>query len=301
MYKTRTVAILVALVLACQAAPEDGSPSGMSTPIVPATPPTIAVSIPVPDDGAVANRLSLLEFVQPLENSAEAFRLLTYGGGLRRRVRCTSNTNLVVQPVGAVVVKSSLGIWTAFDNSTTPNNLNPTTLTGGLVANTRYWIYGYESGGNLAFTASTTAPDVGLKYKAGDERYMYISTFITSAAGDVLTYTQSDNVYVYGGDVSGAPNRFINGIGVGITTQSLGTARPSQASAATVRYLFQTAGGTATVILTDASDDSEPFEISGDSVSLGGDVVFTETSIGVNIANGTGTGVLYAWVKGFVL
>lgn len=205
----------------------------MTTPITPASPPTISTSLTGPADGEVANALSVNSVFQDLEDDAEAFRLLTYGGGIRRRVLCSSNTVLTIQPLGAVVVKSSLGVWTVFSHSAA-STVSPVTITGGLVAG-RWWVYGYESGGALAFTASTTAPDVGLRYMNGDEKYVYITSFYVDAGPNVMTYTQDDNFYKYLEHIAG--NRVLNGV-VGpavAVTQSLAGPSPSQASSVLLR------------------------------------------------------------------
>jgi len=192
MYKIHSIAALICLLVACQMT----APLDMASPIVPASPPTILTSIPVPDDGDVANRASLVQFVQPLEDSAEAFRLLTGGGGIRRRVLCTSNTNMVIQPLGAIVVTSSLGVWTVLAH-TTPSTKSPATISGGLSASTRYWVYAYDNAGVVDFIASTTAPDASLHYMNGDTRYEYISTFYVAASVNLVPYNQNDNEYTY--------------------------------------------------------------------------------------------------------
>jgi len=191
MRKIHIIVASILLLVACQMA----APLGMTTPITPATPPTISLSLTGPADGEVANALSVNSVFQVLEDDAEAYRLLTYGGGIRRRVLCTSNTNMVIQPLGAVVVKSAIGVWTVFSH-TTPTTVSPTTMTGGLT-NNRWWVYAYDNAGSLGFIASTTAPDSGLRYKDSDEKYQYVTTFYVDSGPNVVPYNQNDNEYTY--------------------------------------------------------------------------------------------------------
>lgn len=166
----------------------------MPTNIVPAAIPSIVTTLPAPNDGEIANSASLTQFVTPLVDDTEAFRQLTYGGGMRRKVLVASNTSMTVYPLGAVVLQTA-GVWKSYPH-TVSSALNPTTLAGGVLgASTRYWVYAYDNAGSLAFTASATAPDAGLRYMTGDTSYWYVSTFITSAGSDVLLYSQDDNNY----------------------------------------------------------------------------------------------------------
>jgi len=166
----------------------------MPTNIVPNAIPSIVTTLPAPNDGEIANSASLTQFVTPLTDDSEAFRLLTYGGGMRRKVTVASNTSMSVYPLGAVVLQTG-GVWKAYAHTVT-SALNPTTMAGGvLAASTRYWVYAYDNAGALGFTVSVTAPDAGLRYMSGNTAYWYVSTFITSGASDILLYTQDDNNY----------------------------------------------------------------------------------------------------------
>lgn len=278
----------------------------MTTPITPASPPTIATSLVGPSDGESANALSVNSVFQDLEDDVESFRLLLYGGSIRRRVRGVGNgaAGLLIQPIGAVVVKSSLGVWTVFSN-TTLNSLNPTTLTGGLAASTRYWVYGYELAGALSFTASTTAPDIGLKYMTGSETHMYITTFITDGSSNVVTYSQSDNVYTYIEPKSppGAGGNLIlsGGNAVVVTTVPLGYSVPSQAEAATLRvWLVPAADDTATLAQV-GSTTSFNFSAYNTFGTMGevhfgiGSVASFDYTVGIN------TSAFSVWAMGFVL
>lgn len=219
---------LVAFVLSCQPViVGETSPYGMTTAITPVIPPVIDTAWVVPSDGETANSLSLQLFVQPLVNATEGFRQLTYGGGLRRRVSCTSDTNMVIQPMGAVVVQSSSGDWTVFEHSAA-STVNPTTISGGLVAATRFFVYAFDNAGTLDFVAVTTAPDVGLRYEVGNPERFLVTTFYVGAAGSILPYSQVDNVYQYLQYTT--QNRVLNaGSATGATTVSLVGPVPSQA------------------------------------------------------------------------
>jgi hypothetical protein len=125
----------------------------MPTNIVPNAIPSIVTTLPAPNDGEIANSASLTQFVTPLTDDSEAFRLLTYGGGMRRKVTVASNTSMSVYPLGAVVLQTG-GVWKAYAHTVT-SALNPTTMAGGvLAASTRYWVYAYNNAGALGFTVS---------------------------------------------------------------------------------------------------------------------------------------------------
>ncbi|TXH42604.1 MAG: hypothetical protein E6Q97_35405, partial [Desulfurellales bacterium] len=112
----------------------------MSTPITPVSPTQLVQTFNAPADGDIANAASVNVAFQSLENSVEALRFLTYGGGFYPRVKATSNTVMTIQPLGAVVVKQA-GIWTAVPH-TVATTINPLALAGGaFAANTRYYVY----------------------------------------------------------------------------------------------------------------------------------------------------------------
>jgi len=148
-----------------------------------------------PTDGEAANASSVNTPFGVISNSLEAQRLQTRGGGIRRRVLCTGNTSLTVYPLGAVAVTENTA-WGVFAHNTA-SVLSPASLTGGLVADQRYWVYAFNDGGALGFTASTTGPDDGLRYKNGDTDFFYVTTFITDNAGNVCKYRQNDSEYEY--------------------------------------------------------------------------------------------------------
>ena len=168
----------------------------MSTVITPASPTQIVQTFNAPADGDIANAASVNVAFQSLENSVEALRFLTYGGGFYPRVKATSNTVMTIQPLGAVVVKQ-LGVWTAVPH-TVATTIDPLALAGGaFAANTRYYVYVNLVAGVITWSVSTTAPDVGWRYKTGDEQYQFVTTFYTDHVPDLLTYTQSGKTYTY--------------------------------------------------------------------------------------------------------
>lgn len=107
--------------------------------------------------------------------------------------------DLTILPLGWVGLIDSGGQWTLiYHNVTTVYDV---TTSGALATDTRYYIYGYESGGSLAFERSTTDPDNRLQYKSGDKSRVYITTFVTTDFAIPIGYTQSGRVYTYEGFV----------------------------------------------------------------------------------------------------
>jgi hypothetical protein len=204
----------------------------MPTNIVPNAIPSIVTTLPAPKDGEIANSASLTQFVTPLVDDSEAFRLLTYGGGMRRKTAAISDTSLTVYPLGAVVIQVG-GIWKAYAH-TVATTLNPTTLAGGaLAASTGYWLYAYDNAGALDFAASATAPDSGYRYKSGNTGYWFVGYFSTNGLGNVIVHVQNDLEFRY---VSG-PVILTAGSALGITALTITPYVPAQASSFT--YLMQ--------------------------------------------------------------
>jgi hypothetical protein len=163
----------------------------MASPIVPNAIPSIVTTLPAPNDGDLANSTSLTQFVTPLVDDVEAYRLLTYGGGMRRRVVGQNSTTMTIYPLGAVVLRTG-GTWKAYAH-TVSTSVNPTNLAGGaLAASTRYWIYAYDNAGALDFTAVTTGPDANFRYMTGNTAYFFVSTFDTDPGGFLVAYSQTD-------------------------------------------------------------------------------------------------------------
>ena len=207
------------------------SPSGnMGAPQSPSATPTFPATITPPANGDALNATTLNTDVEtPLQNGVEAARMLTYGGGLRRRLYCSSNTVMVIQPLGAVVATVA-GVNTVVPWTSGAATIDPSALSGGLVANTRYWVYATAvlSAGVPVFVVSTNAPDTALKYSSATTDQMYVSTFYTDAGPNILLYSQVDNVYRYL-DL-GTGNRFLNdGAATVLTAAPIGASLPTQA------------------------------------------------------------------------
>lgn len=167
----------------------------MSTAITPASPTQIVQTFNAPADGDIANVASVNVAFQSLENSVEALRFLTYGGGFYPRVKATSNTVMTIQPLGAVIVKQ-LGVWTAVPHSVA-TTIDPLALAGGaFAANTRYYVYVNLVAGVITWSVSTTAPDAGYRYKTGDEQYQFVTTFYADTGPNLIPYTQSGKTYL---------------------------------------------------------------------------------------------------------
>lgn len=210
----------------------------MSTAITPASPTQIVQTFNAPADGDIANAASVNVAFQSLENSVEALRYLTYGGGFYPRVIGVNDNTMVIQPLGAVVVKVA-GIWTAVPH-TVATTIDPEALAGGAFAvATRYYVYANVVAGSIVWSVSTTAPDAGLRYKAGDEQYQFITTFVTApAVATLFPYSQSGTSYVYG---SNGLTQLNAGNAVGSTSIPLNYAIPSNARTA---KLFARSNGT---------------------------------------------------------
>lgn len=218
----------------------------------PSATPTFPASITPPVNGDNLDATVLNTNVQtPLQNGVEAARLLTYGGYLRRRVLCTSNTVMAIAPLGAVVATVA-GVNTVVPWTAGVATINPTTLAGGaLSANTRYWVYATAalSAGIPVFVVSTNAPDAGLKYSSATTDQMYVSTFYTDGSMNIYKYTQNDNVYTYlGTSAIGGPLLLSGGSATGATPITVvGGAIPTIASAADIGGLLNTTSAGRTV------------------------------------------------------
>ncbi len=153
--------------------------------------------------------------------------------------------DLIIQPLGWVGLVDSGGKWTLIYHNTT--DTYDVSTPGALAADTRYWVYGYESGGVLAYERSTTAPDSRLQYKTGDKSRVYITTFVTNDFMVPVGYTQSGRVYTYElfvpstteGGTAGGPhgNLVLNDAMITgfATALNLGIAVPSYARQAVVK------------------------------------------------------------------
>ncbi len=291
-----------------------GTIIGMGSPQSPSATPTFPATITPPLDGEALSATTLNTNVEtPLQNGVEAARLMSYGGGIRRRVQGVSSTVLTISPLGAVVVTVG-GIWTVLPDLTgsaservISGNLNPTTMTGGFVALTRYWIYASYSGGKIAFTASVDGPDAGMRYKSGNTDYLYVSTFITSAGPGLIKYSQSDNEYTYlGRPLAGGG---VANILVLDTTAMVGTTNVP------LGYTVPTGTGTA-YLDAQLTGGAGPLTTTINGAGLGGpsltitslaDVIPGHVELSMALGQSfdytlsAGTGSLSVWVGGFTL
>lgn len=88
-----------------------------------------------------------------------------------------------------------------------------TALSGTLAANTWYYVYGYNSGGAIAYEISTTAPDEHLRHKSGDASRAYVGCFRTRfSTASVIPFRMEKGRYHWRwskasdfGSVSGTP------------------------------------------------------------------------------------------------
>lgn len=216
----------------------------MADTILTDTPGWAALNVPTPGDlvkaalpdGAVrpgfqklANRTAAI--IEGLHSPARTYLL--------------TSPNLNILPLGWVGLLDSGGQWTLiYHNVTTVYDV---TTSGALVADTRYYIYAYESGGSLAFERSTTAPDTRLQYKTGDKSRVYVTTFVTTDLALPIGYTQSGRVFTYetfvpstseAGTAAGPHGNLVlnDAVLVGAATAlSLGIAAPSYARQVIVR------------------------------------------------------------------
>lgn len=223
----------------------------MPTNIVPNAIPSIVTTLPAPNDGEIANSASLTQFVTPLVDDTEAYRLLLYGGGFRRKATCVSNTNLTIYPLGAVVIQVA-GVWKVYSH-TIATTVDPTVISGGLAASTGYWVYAYNNAGALGFTTSATPPDSGYRYKTGDTGYWFVSYFSTDGLGNVATFIQNDLTFRF---APFGPTVLTAGNVVGITPFTVTPYIPAQATG--LSYLMQinatVAGRYADIIDSSGSD-----------------------------------------------
>lgn len=240
----RILLSLLVLLVSCQPPSE-----GMGSPQSPSATPTFPATITPPINGDALNATTLNTDVEtPLQNGVEAARLMTYGGGIRRRVYCSSNTVMVIQPLGAVVATVA-GLNTVVPWTTGAATIDPDTLSGGLVANTRYWVYATAVlsagvGSPPVFVVSTNAPDAALKYSSATSDQMYVSTFYTNGSANIYKYTQNDNDYTYlGSAVIGGPYLLAGGSATGATPITvIGGAIPTIASAADLGGVINSSG-----------------------------------------------------------
>ena len=174
--------------------------------------------------------------------------------------------DLIIEPLGWVGLVDSGGKWTLIYHNVT--DTYDVSTPGALAADTRYWVYGYESGGVLAYERSTTAPDSRLQYKTGDKSRVYITTFVTNDLMFPVGYTQSGRVYTYErfvpstteGGTAGGPhgNLVLNDamITVFAPALNLGIAVPSYARQAVVKAGTVGFAASSRIVLTNRHSSS---------------------------------------------
>lgn len=209
----------------------------MGVPQSPSATPTFPATITPPADGDALSATTLNTNVEtPLQNGVEAARLLTYAGGIRRNVICTSSTVMVIQPTRAVVATVS-SAWTVVPWTTGAATIDPTALAGGaLAASTRYWVYATAvlSAGVPVFVVSTNAPNAALGYSSATTDQMYVTTFYTDSTSAIIPYTQLNGQYLYQ-DINNNGNRVLSlGNATVQTTVNLGAETPTGANAVIV-------------------------------------------------------------------
>lgn len=289
-------------------------PSGMTTPQVPtSTQFPITYLVPTPGDSIVSSVVR--NAFQFLFNGVDASRLGLYAGGTKRRVVCTSNTAMTIQPLGAAFVTDT-AVWTMLSDQTgsaservVSGTLNPTTLAGGsLSANTRYWVYAFLSGGKIAFEATTTAPDSGLAYSSGGTDRLWVSTFYVDHASNILPYSQSELKFLYYSRTApggGARGNLLLDAGTTsfplLNAVSVGTVLPTQATSYQISAKLAGSDGNVLVIgrSTAVIDIEVGYQYGPSGVEVGGQSDFAILS-GASLYYGT-TGTSYIWLNGFTL
>ena len=175
----------------------DGAkPSHSMVPITPSGAPLFPSTQNSPANGDPLDATQLRNDIEvPFLDGIEGARLLLYGGGFYPRVKATSNTVMVIQPMGAVIAKVGTD-WQVVAH-TVATTIDPQTLAGGaFAANTRYYVYVNLFAGVITWSVSTTAPDAGYRYKTGDEQYQFVTTFYTDTGPNLIPYTQSGKTYL---------------------------------------------------------------------------------------------------------
>ncbi len=208
----------------------DGSPSrGMTAVYIPVGIFPDTITVPQDGDGCSATQLAT-DVEHPLANGVYSARLMSYGAGPKRRVKCSSNTVMVIQPISAILGTLG-GVWRVIQNLT-PTTIDPSALTI-LAASTRYYVYAQViAGPSFQFLVTTDAPDAGYNYKTGDTSAMWISTFITDAGTLIIPYSQSNLEFFYDQPAGGtdALQLLLNGNATITTTVALNFSVPTNAT-----------------------------------------------------------------------
>lgn len=183
----------------------------------------------------------------PFLDGIEGARLLLYGGGFYPRVKATSNTVMVIQPMGAAIAKVGPNWRVVAHTIATP--IDPLALAGGaFAANTRYYVYVNLVGGVITWSVSTTAPDAGYRYKTGDEQYQFVTTFYTDLFMNLIPYTQSGKTYLTK-KISPSTQQLSGGNATVPTAVSFSAYVPTNASSVLLQLVFVPNAGLATAYL----------------------------------------------------
>lgn len=214
--------------------------------------------------------------------------------------------DIQIAPLGWVGLVNSAGKWQVYYHAGA--TINATTVFGAaLAANTRYYLYVYESGGVLAYEVTTTAPDAEHLYKAGGQTHAFISTFSTYGT-NVAIYQQNGRNYCIAeiAAIGAGPQGNIvldGGNAIVQTTIPLAPAVPPGAISVFLQLQLQATGAeTASV-----GDQGTAAGYENIKLQLPGFIgnIYGNTLIATAVGNGfdywlsVNTGKLYVWVKGF--
>lgn len=249
MKSLSTLALFLLTLLCC--APPSGS---MPTALTPASPPQFPAAVLVPQDGNPLSAPELqVDYEQPVFNATEAARELLVGGGTR--YHCVGTTsNISIKPLGAILVRpGGVGTpWVVLLNRTTTSVVMP----GGLAANTRYYVYAYDTGaGVLGFQTTVDPPDDALQYRTGpDQRYAFVTTFYTDQTSAIIPYTQAGQEYTYleltSSATPGDGNFIAKDTAAGFTNHTWGASVPPMASIVKFATLGQIGATSTSLSLT---------------------------------------------------
>lgn len=149
----------------------------------------------------------------------------------RIRMSCTSSPTINIEAFGSILIDRGNGWESIAFTSDLAINSN-TTISGGLVANTRYYVYAGTTVGTLTgISINTTAPDASLHFENGTTNRVYLGSFCTvSGAATVLKFRQGhgQNHYLEPMQASGG-SKIVTAGGNGnpATTTSYGVLIPS--------------------------------------------------------------------------
>lgn len=278
----------------------------MPAPVTPVAPFVLPTTISVPQNTEACDATQLrVDVEEPLIGGVAGLRAAARGNGFRRRVLCTSNTVLTIYPLGAVVALVGTDLKVA--PHITATTIDPSVLVV-LAANTRYYIYADLIAGAPTFTVSTSVPDTALRYKAGDEQFVLISTFYTNSSGNIIPYTQDDGEYIYdtrnglgGGAVGNL--QLDGGVSTMIATVSLNDAVPAGFSRVTLDAYAQAGAANAAAFIGRNIASAENSRLILRPTNGGNDAgscSLSGVSSSFEYLCDAATTTLWVWVAGFV-